>query len=165
MSKAGGRSELIFSANRSCRTRSSFDSHTLPKRNAALDFLGRGFRVGIIPSSILIPHAVYFDVVVIRGTLPRADGCVITGLEKFFLHCIKRKILVPFHDHARIAFGYDSPGPRRFRHFVPRRANSLSTEYRCQAKLSRCETRERRAGWNSASADGVLRYPEKTLLE
>ncbi len=119
---------------------SNFDSHALPKRNAALDFLGGRFWIGIIPGGVLIPHAVHLEMVIIRGTLPRANGSVSARPEKFFLHRFQRKVLIPFHDHAGIAFRDHFSAPRCIRHFVPRRTKSLTTEYRCQAKLSRCQT-------------------------
>ena len=98
---------------------SSFDSHAFPERNAVLDFRGRGFWVGVIPGGVLIPHAVHFDMVIARRALPRTNGSVVARPEKFFFHRFQRKVLIPFHDHAGIAFGNHFSSPRRFRHFVP----------------------------------------------
>jgi hypothetical protein len=121
---------------------SIFDAHALPKRDAALDFRGRGLWVGIIPGSVLIPHPVDLDVVIIRGAFPGTNRSVIARTEKLFLHCFQRKVLIPFHDHAGVALCNHFSAPRCPRHFGSRRAKSLSTEYACRAELSRRQPRE-----------------------
>jgi hypothetical protein len=152
--------------------RSSFDAHALPERNAALDFRGGGFWIGVIPGGVLIPHAVHFDVVIIRDAFPRTDGSVVARAKKFFFDRLDWKVLIPFHGHAGIALGNNFPAPRCFRHFVPRRVKSLSTEYRCGAELSRrqpgeacaragkCRPHKRLTIWRKNSARMTRIQPE-----
>src|SRR5260370_38627786 len=82
---------------------SCLDLYTFPKRNSASDFFRRGLGLGVIPGGIVVAHSIHFDMVIISGSLPGANGSVVARLEKFFLHRPGRKILMSLHDGASIA--------------------------------------------------------------
>src|ERR1700687_2446945 len=96
---------------------SGFDPHALPKSDPIFDLLGACFGLRVIPRGVVIPHAVHFDVVIMRGALPRALRRVAARLQKLFSHGIRREILVPFHNDGRAALRDYFPAPACLGHF------------------------------------------------
>src|SRR5580704_14076992 len=94
------------------------DSHALPKRNVILNLRGRGLRLRIIPSRVVVPHSSDFHAVVMRGTLPRALRRMCARLQELLLDRVRWEILVSFHLHGRIAFRNHFPAPASLGHFL-----------------------------------------------
>src|ERR1700693_3105879 len=97
-------------------TESDLNADAFPKGNTVLDFGGRGLWLRIVPRGVFVFHAIDFEMVVVRGTLPRTFAGVRARLEEFLFHGVSREILVPFDDDAAVAVRNHSSPPRSFRH-------------------------------------------------
>src|SRR5580704_17914867 len=106
----------IFNCRQS--TSSRFDVNALPKRDVILDLRRSRVRRRIKPRSVIVPHPIHFQRVVMRRALPRALRRMRTRLQEFLLHRVGREILIPFDFLGRIAFRDDFTAPSRFRHSV-----------------------------------------------
>src|ERR1700730_9207763 len=97
--------------------RSCFDFDAFPEGDAVFDFGGSGFGLRIIPCGVLVFHAVDFEMVIVRGTLPGAFAGVTAGFQEFFFYIVDWKILVPFDDDRMLAVSDYFSCPGCTRHF------------------------------------------------
>src|SRR5690242_3272555 len=82
---------------------SSLYADAPPKRHVIFDLRGRSLRFRVVPSRIVVLHAVDLHVVVMRRPLPRAHRRITAGLQEFLFHRGEREILISFHLHRRFA--------------------------------------------------------------
>ncbi len=85
----------------------SFDADAFPEGDAALDFAGGRFGIGVVPGGSGVAFAVDDDVVIVGSAFPAAHRGFVDRLEIFFTHRIEGEVLVPFDDDTLIAFGED----------------------------------------------------------
>src|SRR5882762_9771362 len=100
-----------------CAGGSVLDVDAVPKSDASLDLRGRGLRFGVVPSCVLVLHAVDGDMEIAGIALPRADSCVIAGLQEFLFDTFGREIPVALNNDSGVAFRDDFSGPRSLGHF------------------------------------------------
>src|SRR6266851_3270537 len=105
---------------------STLDADAVPKCDAVLDFSGCGLRLGVVPSSVVVLHAVDCNMEIVGSALPRTDRSVIAGLEEFLIDTFRREILVAFDDDSGAAFRDDFSAPGCFGHFVPLRRRTIA---------------------------------------
>src|ERR1700731_1880026 len=100
------------------RRESALDADAVPKCDAVLDFRGCGLRLGVVPSSVIVLHALDRDMEIVGSALPRTDRGVIAGLEEFLIDTFEREILVAFYNDSGAAFRDHFSAPGCFGHFV-----------------------------------------------
>src|SRR5258708_1948759 len=111
---------------------SVLDVDAIPKSDASLDLRGRGLRFGVVPSCVLVLHAVDGDMEIAGIALPRADSCVIAGLQEFLFDTFGREIPVALDNDSGVAIRDDFSGPRSLGHFCapPAQKDCFPSEYR-----------------------------------
>src|SRR5260370_34867887 len=115
-----------------CAGGSVLDVDAVPKSDAALDLRGRGLRFGVVPSCVLVLHAVNGDMEIVGIALPRTNRSVIAGLQEFLFDTFGREIAVAFDNDSGVAFRDDSSGPGSLGHFYapPAQKDCVPSEYR-----------------------------------
>src|SRR5260370_37498436 len=115
-----------------CAGGSVLDVDAVPKSDAALDLRGRGLRFGVVPSCVLVLHAVDGDMEIVGIALPRTNRSVIAGLQEFLFDTFGREIAVALDNDSGVAFRDDSSGPGSLGHFYapPAQKNCVPSEYR-----------------------------------
>src|SRR4029077_1479819 len=97
-------------------TESDLNADAFPKGPTVLDFGVRGLWLLIVPRGVFVFHAIDFDMVIMRGALPRAFGGVRARLEEVLFHGVSWEILVSFDDDGAVAVRNHFSCPRCFRH-------------------------------------------------
>lgn len=97
---------------------SSFDPDSFPECDAAFDFIGGGFGMGVVPGGSGVAFPVDDNVVVVGGTFPTARGGLVDRLEIFCAYRVEGEVLVPFDDDTLIAFGDHGSFPDCFWHLI-----------------------------------------------
>ena len=115
-------------------TASRLDPHALPKRYAILNLRGCRFRLRVIPRGVVVLHAIDFHVVIVRDALPRTLRSMVARLQKFLFHGLCGKVLVPFHNHARLAFRDNFATPACLGHLDS--LHAIRCLYPCAARNS-----------------------------
>src|SRR5438876_9656152 len=105
---------------------SALDADAVPKCDAVLDFSGCGLRLRVVPSSVVVLHAVDCNMEIVGSALPRTDRSVIAGLEEFLIDTFGREILVALDNDGGAAFRDDFSAPGCFGHFVPLRSRTIA---------------------------------------
>src|ERR1700674_1542214 len=101
-----------------CAGESALDADAVPKCDAVLDFSRCGLRLRVVPSSVIVLHAVDCDMEIVGSALPRTDRGVIAGLEEFLIDTFGGEILVALDNDSGAAFRDDSSAPGCLGHFV-----------------------------------------------
>src|ERR1700682_3851168 len=115
-----------------CAGGSVLDVDAIPKSDAALDLRGCGLRFGVVPSCVLVLHAVDGDMEIVGIALPRTNCSVIAGLQEFLFDTFGREIAVALDHDSGVAFRDDFSGPGSLGHFCapPSQKDSFPSKYR-----------------------------------
>src|SRR5712691_8649754 len=118
------------------RRGSALDADAVPKCDAVLDFSGCGLWLRVVPSSVIVLHAVDCHMEIVGSALPRADRGVIAGLEEFLIDTFGREILVALDNDSGGAFRDDFSAPGCFGHFVPLRRRTIALHQAAARQIS-----------------------------
>ena len=98
-------------------SRLSFNLNPTPERNMILDLACGRLGIRIVPGSILVDLVINYDVVVTRGSFPRAFCVRTTLLKMLALDRSGRKIVVTLDDNCLVALRQYLVIPRCFHDF------------------------------------------------
>jgi hypothetical protein len=101
-----------------------------------LDVGRRLFRIGIKPRGILIRFTVHHDIVIIRRSLPGANGVCAALTQKPLFDGVRREVEIAFHLLTAIALGDDFPFPQRSWHGLNLQIGSFASSPRTPPIIS-----------------------------
>lgn len=99
------------------RPRLLFDLHALPEGHAALDEMGLGLGLGVVPHGVGQHVAVDHEAVVVRLALPGAGGLVIRKGHVLALERVRGEVVVALHQHGVVTLGDDGVVPGGFHRY------------------------------------------------